>query len=260
MIKFANSFSAFLQKQFLFRPVPLPETHRFVFDTPFTEHLIETPDGARLNALFFAGQQPSSRGVVLYFHGNRDNLQRWGYLHRDFTSRGFDFFIPDYRGYGKSSGEPNEHTYFEDARLLYERLHREYPADRIVLYGRSLGTGMASYLAAHVRARTVILETPFDNIPGLLASYIGSRDIPLKPAFFFPNDRHIRQSPLPVLIFHGTRDRVVPYAAARNLQKCLKPDDRFVTIPNGSHNNLREFDLYQTELSLWLEGKHQDTD
>ncbi len=255
MLQLTDSFSVFLQKRFLFRPVALPQTHRFVFDATFEEHWIETPDGAQLNALFFPSQQPNSRGVVLYFHGNRGNLQRWGQLHQDFTSRGFDFFIPDYRGYGKSSGEPNERAYFEDARLLYDRLHREYPADRIVLYGRSLGTGMASYLAAHVRARTLVLETPFDNIPGLLASYVGSRDIPLKPAFFFPNDRHIRQSPLQILIFHGTRDRVVPYASARNLQQYLKPDDRFVTVKDGSHNNLREFDLYQSELSRWLERK-----
>ena len=257
MLKLTDSFSVFLQKQFLFRPVALPAEYRFEFNAPFEERMIDTPDGARINALFFPSRQAVSRGVVLYFHGNRDNLQRWGHLHEDFTSRGFDFFIPDYRGYGKSSGEPGERTYFEDARLLYDRLHREYPTDRIVLYGRSLGTGMASYLAAHVRARSVILETPFDNIPGLLSSYIGREGIPIKSAFFFPNDRHIRQTPLPVLIFHGTRDRVVPYASALNLKKCLKPEDLFVTIKDGSHNNLREFEPYQTELTRWLGWNHQ---
>ena len=94
MLQLTDSFSVFLQKRFLFRPVALPQTHRFVFDATFEEHWIETPDGAQLNALFFPSQQPNSRGVVLYFHGNRGNLQRWGQLHQDFTSRGFDFFIP----------------------------------------------------------------------------------------------------------------------------------------------------------------------
>ncbi|MFZ4476739.1 MAG: alpha/beta hydrolase, partial [Saprospiraceae bacterium] len=96
--------STYLQHKILFRPTRLPEKHVFRFDAPFEEHFIETPDHVRINALFFpAAQQPSS-GVVLYFHGNRDNLQRWGAEHRRFTESGYDFFAADYRGYGKTPG------------------------------------------------------------------------------------------------------------------------------------------------------------
>ena len=245
-------FSTFLQKKALFRPVVLPTGHRFDFAEPFTEHFFDTPDGASINALFFASNEPVKRGVVLYFHGNRDNLQRWGALHHDFTSRGYDFLAADYRGYGKSSGEPDEQAYFSDAALLYEWLRGQYDPEKIVLYGRSLGTGMACYLAARVQACSVILETPFDNIGGLLASHIRRHEPPFEPAFRFPNDEFLKMTRLPLLIFHGTRDRVVPYTCAENLKSLLKPGDAFVTIEGGSHNNLNTFELYQKKLQEWL--------
>ena len=98
----------------------------------------------------------------------------------------------------------------------------------------------------------LILETPFDNIGGLLASYLRRAELPFRPAFFFPNDRHLRQTTLPALLFHGTADRVVPYASAARLQACLKPGDEFVTIPGGTHGNLREYEMYQEKLGEWL--------
>ena len=245
-------FSTFLQKKALFRPVVLPANHSFDFAEPFTEHFFDTPDGARINALLFTSPAPVRRGVILYFHGNRDNLQRWGAMHRDFTARGYDFLAADYRGYGKSTGEPDEQAYFADACLLYEWLRERYDAGKIVLYGRSLGTGMASYLAAQVPAHSVVLETPFDNIGGLLASHIRRHEPPFEPAFRFPNDEFLKTTPLPLLIFHGTRDRVVPYACAENLKSLLKPGDVFITIEGGSHNNLNTFELYQEKLEEWL--------
>lgn len=252
MLRLIKPFSAYLQKKAIFRPTVLPADYTFTFDAPFEEFFLDTPDGARLNLLRFPSARPPRRGVVLYFHGNRDNLQRWGAMHRDFTGRGYDFIAPDYRGYGKSSGEPNEHTYYEDARLVYDWVHLNYPAYPIVLYGRSLGSGMACYLAAHVRAKAVILETPFENFSSLVASFIGQTEIPFRPALSFPNDRHLRQSGLPALLFHGTADRVVPYDCAVRLKASLKPGDEFVTIPGGTHSNLREYPVFQEKLDAWL--------
>ena len=233
--------SAFLQKKTLFRPVLLPQNHVFRFDAPFEELFFDMADGVRINALFFRVQHHESRGVVLYFHGNRDNLQRWGTLHADFTTLGYDFLAVDYRGYGKSGGEPDEKAYFSDALHVYRWLRQRYPPDKIVLYGRSLGTGMATYLAAHEPARLLVLETPFDNIAGLLASHLRRGQPPFRPAFHFPNDQHLRRTHIPVVIFHGTRDRVVPFSSALRRKACLKPGDHFVTIDGGAHNTRRVF-------------------
>lgn len=246
------SLSAFLQQKLLFRPTRLRPDYRFRFDQPFDEQWLDTPDGARLNALFFPAPQQPARGVVLYFHGNRGNLQRWGQFAGDFTALGWDFFAPDYRGYGKSTGEPGEAACYADALLVYRHLREKYPPERIALYGRSLGSGSASFLAARVPAKMVILETPFDNIRGLLASHWPRDPLPFEPAFVFPNDEHLAASKLPLLIFHGTRDRIVPFSSAERLKKCLKPGDAFVTLDGGSHHNLREFALYRQRLADWL--------
>lgn len=253
MLPLLEPFAEYLQRKALFRPISLPHDHRFSFDgAPFEEFFLNTSDGARLNVLRFPTSWPQSRGVVLYFHGNRDNLQRWGFLHRDFTTRGYDFIAPDYRGYGKSTGQLSERTLYEDARLVYDWVLERYPAIQIEIYGRSLGSAPACYLAAHVRAHRLLLETPFDSLPGLLAAHLGREQLPIRPAYLFPNNRHLRQSPLPVLIFHGTADRVVPLSCAERLRSCLKAGDEFVVIPNGTHHNLRTFDLYQQTLNRWL--------
>lgn len=248
-----QALAVFLQKKILFRPVKLAAEHSFEFDFPFEEVWIDTPDpGIRLNALFCPTDRQDSRGVVLYFHGNRDNLQRWGAYAPDFTSLGYDFFAPDYRGYGKTSGEPDEHDYFADAERVYDYLRTRYAPEQIVLYGRSLGSGLATYLAARVPARMLVLETPFDNIRGLMASHLRREVLPFEPAFRFPNDRHLDMADLPVLIFHGTRDRVVPFASAAKLKQFLNPGDEFVTIEGGTHNNLGKFPLYRERLANWL--------
>ena len=246
------ALSAFLQKKVLFRPTILAPDHRFHFDEPFEEYFLHTPDGERLNGLLFSSPVKPARGIVLYFHGNRDNLQRWGAMHHDFTRLGYDFFAPDYRGYGKSTGDHEESHYMQDAELVYYWLREKYKPEEIVLYGRSLGSGMASYLAACVPARMVILETPFDNIRGLLASHVGAAEPPFEPVFTFPNAENLQKSTLPLLIFHGTRDRVVPFASAGNLKKVLKPGDEFVTLEGGSHHNLSTYPTYQEKLRVWL--------
>lgn len=246
--------TAYIFKKSLFRPVKLPEHYHFKFSEPFKEYFLKTPDGVMLNLLSFqALSHHPARGLVLYFHGNRGNLQRWGAMHRDFTSQGFDFIAMDYRGYGKSGGDPDEQLFFSDARLLYDWVCKRYHPAQIVLYGRSLGSGMACYLASQVTAHSLVLETPFDNIAGIIAAHLRRPELPFEPPYSFPNDRHLLETQLPVLIFHGTHDGVVPYASAENLKKCLKPGDEFVTIPGGTHHNLNSFPEYRKRLHAWLE-------
>jgi hypothetical protein len=251
-LPFPRVLTDFLLKKALFRPTQLAADHRFVFAEPFEELFFHTPDGARLNALFFPTAQKNKRGTVLYFHGNRDNLQRWGAMHQPFSALGYDFLAPDYRGYGKSTGEPDEARYFEDAALIYNWLRERVAAHDIVLYGRSLGSGMASHLAARVPARLLALETPFDSIRGLLTAHWGREKPPFEPTLFFPNDKNVQKTTCPVLIFHGTRDRVVPFASANNLRHYLKAGDEFVTIEGGSHHNLGEYPHYHERLQAWL--------
>lgn len=244
-------FIFLFQRFIIFRPEPLPKNYSFDIDSPHEELFLITPDSNRINALFFPTQD-SARGVVLYFHGNADNLARWSRFHSDFTERGYDFFAIDYRGYGKSTGQVDEDLFYQDARLAYNWLAKRYPPDHIIIYGRSLGSGPASHLAAEVRAKMLILETPFDNIRSLLLTQAPVLILPFELKYKFPNDEHIQKVSCPIYIFHGTKDRVVPYRSAERLKKHLKAGDFFYTIENGGHKDLSSFEIYQRMLDSLL--------
>lgn len=246
-------FAEYIQKKVLFQPTALAADYQFHFDAPFEEVFLDAPDGPRINALWFKTDRPARRGVVLYLHGNRDNLQRWGSFSRDFTALGWDFFAIDYRGYGKSTGEPDETGCYLDGGLAYDFLRKNYPPEQIVIFGRSLGSGVATHLAARVPARMLILETPFDNVRGIAEGYLGGISLRLNSVFRFPNDENLSKTTMPVLIFHGTDDRVVPLRSAQKLKRYLKPGDEFVLIEGGSHNDLGTFGLYREKLAAALD-------
>src|SRR6185295_5988752 len=102
------------------------------------------------------------------------NLQRWGNYAEDMTQLGYEVVMMDYRGYGKSTGSPTEQFLYEDAALLYQWAVAKTGPVRIIIYGRSLGTPIASNLAASVQPEILILETPFDELKGAAPSYLQS--------------------------------------------------------------------------------------
>lgn len=240
-----------IQRFIVFQPHSLPAGYAFSFDHPFEEHSISTEDGEKLSALYFPTQL-ERRGVILYFHGNYSHLQRWGRYHAEFTGRGYDVLMIDYRGYGKSSGRPSEAGLYSDGKAAYEWLRRRIPADQILIYGRSLGSGVASYLAARCEARMLLLETPFDSITGALRKRFPFFFFPFAMKHNFPNHLHLQSAQMPIHIFHGTWDEMVPYASARRLAPLLDDPARFTTIQRGMHKNLNRFDAFHRALDAAL--------
>jgi hypothetical protein len=240
------------QKNIIFRPDKLKTDHVFRFDAPCEEHFFTTPDGEQINGLFFSTHQSSKKGIILYFHGNSDNLQRWAGYHNDFTSRGYDFLAIDYRGYGKSTGKVGEQNMYKDAKMVYDWVADQYEEDEIILYGRSLGTGVASNVASTNPAKMLILETPYNNIRTAIKKNAPFLWLPFKFNYKFPNDEHLKEVEYPVHIFQGTKDRIVPYASASLLKPLLKEESNFVTIKDGKHKNLRSFKKYQKRLDKIL--------
>lgn len=233
----------------VFQPDVLPPDHQFNFDHSFTElFLIHEESGERLNALHFAAED-TVKGLVLYFHGNADNLQRWGRYTADITRHGYEVLAIDYPGYGKSDGKATEEGLYRSAELALNWAQERFPADRIIIYGRSLGSGPASWLAARHPARQLILETPFSNMAQLFRKQASVALVPFQPHPKFPVDQYIQQVDYPISIFHGTNDGVIPYRVATQLKPLLKPDDQFITIKDGSHNDLRHFPEYQELLA-----------
>jgi len=239
------------QKYIIFQPKKLDTEFQFAFDQPFEELFLTTPDNEQLNALYFKTKL-ESKGLVIYFHGNADNLKRWGNYASDFTKRGYDVFILEYRGYGKSTGKPDETKFYQDAQLGYDWALKNYSPNQIVIYGRSLGSAVASHLAVENDFRFLILETPFDNVETLFKMRSPGGFLPLPIKSKFPNDKHLTKINQPIYIFLGTKDRVVPNRSTEKLRPLLKSSDRLIAIEGGGHKNLNTLEKYQTELDFIL--------
>ncbi len=249
-----NFFTLIIQESFIFRPKKLSTQYQYNFGEPYEELFIKSKQNGKINALWFkVDDKVSDKGIILFFHGNAGNLERWGHLFHYYKSYGYDFFLYDYRGFGKSSGKPSESLLYEDAKNVYKRIIEHYPADKIILYGRSLGCAFALQLASVVPVQRLILETPFSGIRNLFHAYYPF----LPPVFFFkyrfPNYLHLNNTDVPVLIFQGTADKIVPYACAAKLKPYLKTNDEFITIEGGGHSNLMFYDIYRQKLEKWLE-------
>ena len=243
-----------LQRYIIFQPVELPLDYQFVFENPYDEFSIKTKDNETLNALLFQTDLPC-KGLVIYFHGNADNLQRWGKFHSDFTSRGYDVFMSDFRGFGKSTGQPDELKLYDDAQLVYDfifDLVDKYKRSKVIIYGRSLGCAIASNLATKVEAQKIILETPFKNFSNLMKTNSRILFLPFDFKYYFSNDEHLSKIKKPIYIFVGTKDWIVPNQSSNQMKPLLKPSDQYIEIEGGGHKNLNTFNKYQQALDTIL--------
>ena len=238
----------FFQDKFIFQSVKLSEKHQFSFDVPFDEFLIETTDNEHINALHFKTKNVQALGIIIYFHGNAGNLQRWGEYAVDFTQLDYDVLIIDYRAYGKSSGIPSEKALYHDAEFIWSWAKEKFDYPKWIIYGRSLGAAVASHLAEKTKPDLLGLETPFDDINGALAAKL----IPYKFKYKFSNKDRLAKIDCKKIIFHGTHDWVVPLSSALKLRPLLKKEDQFVIITKGGHKNLREFKIYHKKLEEFL--------
>ena len=246
-------FLFLFQSRIIFQPFKMGQETPFAFDAIFEEHYLTTSDGVSINALFFPAPN-KSKGVVLYLHGNRGNLNRWGQYHKDFTSLGFDFFIIDYRGFGKSAGHPSEEGIYKDAEAAYQWLLQRYASSKVIIYGRSLGSGPATYLASRHPAKQLILETPYDNIPNVVRA---KSKVPIPPGLIrthFPNDRRLSSVDIPAYIFVGSHDKLIPLRCSARLQPHLSVSDAFFIIEGAGHKNLSDYGEYHHFLAEILLG------
>ena len=235
----------FFQETILFRSTQLPTDFQFRFDLPFEEINLETAPGITINALYF--ETPNPRGVVLYFHGNAGALNAWGTRAETFIPRNYNLLILDYRGYGKSTGSINsEDNMHHDARVFYNYLTQQkgYTSNQIILYGMSMGTGVAAALASKVPAKALLLEAPYFNMLELTSRYAPFLPLKYLLRYQFRSDLNLEQVRCPIHIIHGTADQVIPYDEGHKLVQKF-PHIHFTTVNNGQHNNLRDFSEYE---------------
>ena len=242
----------FLQEKLMFRPKPLLPDYQFKFNIPFKEVNIPLNPTDNLNIVQFFTEDAIPKGVVLYFHGNRDNVNRYARYAVDFTKHGYEIWIVDYPGYGKTTGKLTEENLYMQANEVYKLASSKFKGDRIIVYGKSLGSGIASYLASKKTCRRLILETPYYSIPDLFSNYAPFYPVGIMSHFKLPTGEYLTEVNIPVTIFHGSDDWIIPYRCAAKLKQFLKPGDEFITIDNGSHNNLHNFHLFNEKLDSVL--------
>ena len=206
----------FFQEKLLFRPTTLPATHTFNFDVPFVEVNIPVANEVNLNGLYFKAENP--KGVILYLHGNGGSIAGWGQVVSPWTFYGYDILLVDYRGYGKSGGTiSNEAQLYADAVQCYDYLKTNFTDQQIVVYGRSIGSGVAAGLLAQRTPKMAIMEAPFYELYDAVISKVKI----FPPAFIMrykmPSYQHLAQVTCPVHVIHGTADAVVPYLSGRQL-------------------------------------------
>jgi fermentation-respiration switch protein FrsA (DUF1100 family) len=178
------------------------------------------------------------RPVIVYFHGNggalRYRVERFHRLIRE----GLGLVAVEYRGFGGSEGSPSEAGLFADAEAGYAFAVSHYPPDQLVLWGESLGTGLAVHLAAEKPVGRVILEAPFTSAAAVAAQRYWFMPVRLLMKDQFRSDEHIADVTAPVLILHGLKDRVVPYAMGEQMFDLAKGKKHIVRFIDGGHEDL----------------------
>jgi len=227
----------FLQDAILFHPVTIKRNHGFDFPAPHKEITIPINGEDTLN-LVDCPAGDSTKGIVLYFHGNKRNISWYGKYIPYFTRNGYEVLMIDYPGYGKSTGKLTEKKLYEWAMLAYNMAISRYPVEKIIIYGKSMGTGIAAQLASVRDCKRLILETPYYDFPSVIKTYLPIYPVRLMLHYQLPTYEYIQNVRAPLTIFHGTSDWTVRYKNSRRLKKFLKPGDELVTIKGGSHNNL----------------------
>jgi uncharacterized protein len=201
---------------------------------------VKVTDGERVHGWFLRAKEQPAIGTVLHCHGNGGNLSSVVWVAQELTARGFDTMIFDYRGYGRSEGRlRDEWGLYADAEAVYNHLvgERGVKADKLALYGQSLGTTAAIDLASRLPCAALIVESGLSS-----ASDMGAVSFPWLPRQLhflsknrFESARKIADVKCPALITHGTNDPVIPVDQGRKLYESARDPKRLVIVEGGDH-------------------------
>ncbi|MDN5000064.1 alpha/beta hydrolase [Bradyrhizobium sp. GCM10027634] len=200
------------------------------------EHVLTTSDGEKV-IVWHVPPKPG-RAVVLYFHGNGDFLAGLAGRFKAITADGTGLVALSYRGYAGSSGAPSEDGLLRDGAAAYSFAAERYDAQRIVVWGFSLGTGVAVAIASEHPIRKLILEAPYTSIADVAAAHF--RFVPVRLLIRDPlhSDQRIARVAVPLLVVHGAQDQTIPIAFGEKLFALAHDPKQFVRISAGGHDDL----------------------
>lgn len=224
-----------LQRRLFYNPDPSLHTAASLGLSGVRDVVIETHDGEKLRALYLPAEV--GRATVLYLHGSRGYLPERAGRMKLLAAEGNGVLFPSYRGYSGSTGQPTEDGLMEDARSAYGWLVREAPGGRIILYGESLGTGVAVKIATERPAAALVLDAPYTTVADVMANLL-----PCVPVSALMKDQYrsidwIEDIHAPLLVLHGDADRNVPIVLGERLFQQAPEPKRFIRIKGGEHGD-----------------------
>ena len=236
----------FLQDFFFFRPEILPQDFKYEYPFPFEEKHFDLPDGGRINAIWF--KVPNRLGVVYFLKGNSRSIKGWGKFAKDYVGKGYDFFMMDYRGFGKSKGRRSEEIINNDIEYVYNWLTSQYKQSEIVVLGRSLGCGFAARVAAWNTPKMLILDSPYYSFQFQIQRFVWWLPLRWILRYKIPTYQYLKSVKCPVFIIHGDHDFLISYDQGMRLQQENPDKTSLITIKGGRHNNLPSFESYHKAL------------
>ena len=242
----------FRQEKLLFAPTVLPVSQALAAAPDIHEVAVDVP-GATLSALHL--RLPNPKGVVFFLHGNGGSLESW-FVNPDYYRRAnYDLFMIDYRGFGKSTGQiESEAQLRADVRAAWATVAPQYAGRKVVLYGRSLGSGLAAGLSAELGSlpHLTVLVSAYSSMAALAAEkYAWVPQALLR--YPLRTDELVGRIRSPLLLIHGEQDPLIAPSHSDAL-KALAPAATVVRIPGAAHNDLQDFDAYLQAFARALAG------
>lgn len=240
-------FVYFKQESFIFFPVQ--SDHNTPADGRTQDYTLQRQDNVLRGWL--VNPELATNRLVLYYGGNAEDI----YYNIDdfsiFPESGA--LLVNYRGYGGSSGKPGEKELFADALAVYDDSVRRYNPQKIIVMGRSLGSGVAAYVAAQRKVTGVIMITPYDSIAGM-----ARRQFPFLPTSAllrhpFRSIDYVQLITAPSLIIHGGKDTIIPRRNTEKLLEHFRTAPEIVFIEEGDHNDIEQFPQYKKAVHSFIE-------
>lgn len=219
----------------------------------YEEVHLETDDGETLHAWWLP--HPDARATVLFHHGNAGNISHRLDSLRIFHDLAVNVLIYDYRGYGRSTGNPSEAGLYRDAEAAWNWLteSRAVASGEIILFGRSLGGAVASHLAEQVDAGGLIVESTFTSVPDIGAELYWWLPVRWLSRLDFDAATSVSRADMPVLVIHSVEDEIIPFSHGRRLHELAGERATMLEI-RGDHNTgfLASGDLYRNGLDRFI--------
>jgi alpha-beta hydrolase superfamily lysophospholipase len=208
-------------------------------------------DGAHLYGWMINKEQAKEK-IVFYYGGNAEDVY---YNHFEFKDiHDACFILINYRGYGSSTGEASQDTLFSDSNFIFNEVKNNFNPKTIIVFGRSLGTGVATYISSKNMPDGLILSTPFDSILEISKSMYPTMPISILLKHPFMSTEYVKELSCPTIVLYGTEDRIVPPENTLNLVKHFKQKPILIEIVGASHNRIDSYSAYRDQIKNFIQA------